>query len=250
MAWIESHQSLKEHPKTKRLVRALGISLPEVIGHLHLMWWYCLDYAPDGDLSFDRFTVEDIADMACWTRDAHVFVDALQVSGFLEHVGDRLIIHDWFDYAGKLIERRQANAERMREARAAQEKPRANHVQRTSTARAGATVPNRTKPNPQYSEAFLAFFAAYPKHVNKKAAFAAWEKINPDADLIATIMAAVERQKTGRKWIEGWANAPDVWLRGEKWDDEPEPLRQPSFVSQADHNQVRRNPDGTLRPVY
>jgi hypothetical protein len=80
---------------------------------------------------------------------------------------------------------------------------------------------------PDYSPAFLAFYEAYPKHENKKAAFELWQKLAPDQALIATIMAAIERQKRGRKWIDGYANAPDVWLRGAKWEDEPEPVRGP-----------------------
>jgi DNA-binding transcriptional ArsR family regulator len=80
---------------------------------------------------------------------------------------------------------------------------------------------------PDYSPAFLAFYEAYPKHENKKAAFELWEKLAPDQALIATIMSAIERQKRGRKWIDGYANAPDVWLRGAKWEDEPEPVRGP-----------------------
>lgn len=150
MAWIESHQSLKEHPKTKRFMRALGISLPAAIGHLHLMWWYCLDYAPDGDLSFDKFSVEDIADMAQWAGDALTFVDALRQSGFLEQDGESLLIHDWSDYAGKLIDRRERNAQAMRERRAAQEKPTKKNVRNTSRTRddtCKATVPNTTQQN-------------------------------------------------------------------------------------------------------
>ena len=51
MAWIESHQELANHPKTKRFKRALGISTPQAIGHLHLLWWWALDYAQDGSLA-------------------------------------------------------------------------------------------------------------------------------------------------------------------------------------------------------
>jgi len=40
--YIQSHEEIATHPKTRRLARALGISLPTVIGHLHLLWWWCL----------------------------------------------------------------------------------------------------------------------------------------------------------------------------------------------------------------
>lgn len=51
MAWLRSHQELARHPKVKRLSRQLNISLPQAIGHLHLLWWWCMDYAQDGDLT-------------------------------------------------------------------------------------------------------------------------------------------------------------------------------------------------------
>src|SRR5687767_5633894 len=48
MAWIESHQEIARHPKTRKLARLLGGSVPTAIGHLHLLWWWAVDYAEDG----------------------------------------------------------------------------------------------------------------------------------------------------------------------------------------------------------
>lgn len=145
MAWIESNQELARHPKAKKAARMLGISVPAIVGHLHFLWWWCLEYAQDGDLS--QFDDSDIADAAGWEGDAKQFVRALldcgpgESFGFLEQSKDGgILIHDWMDYAGRLIEKRQANTDRMRKARA-------KHVQRTCNERAGATVPNRTVPN-------------------------------------------------------------------------------------------------------
>jgi hypothetical protein len=151
MAWIESHQELANHPKTKRLARALGISRVQVIGHLHMLWWWALDYAQDGNLN--GYSNEDLADAAMWEGDPDQFVAALigcginNGAGFLEIDSDNnLLLHDWYEYAGKLIERRKANAQRMREKRAA-------HVQNTCSARAPATVPNSTVQNHIYMSA-------------------------------------------------------------------------------------------------
>lgn len=146
MAWIESHQELGRHWKTKRLARALGISLPTAVGHMQFIWWWALDFAQDGDLS--GFEDREIADEALWEGDPATFRAALIESGFLDAEGS---IHDWDEYAKKLIDKRKANAERMREARAAHKNgvpdKRAAHVQSTLHARAGATVPDRTGQN-------------------------------------------------------------------------------------------------------
>lgn len=111
MAWIESHESLRDHPKTKRAARTLGVSLPTMIGHLHLLWWWATQYAEDGDLT--RYDAADIADAAGWEGDPNAFTSALAScgpgggTGFLERKGERLVIHDWDQYAGRLIAARE-----------------------------------------------------------------------------------------------------------------------------------------------
>ena len=39
MAWIESHQEIWRHPKTKKLARLLSVSVPTAVGHLHGIWY-------------------------------------------------------------------------------------------------------------------------------------------------------------------------------------------------------------------
>ena len=164
MAWIESHQTLLTHRKTGRASRALSISKITVIGHLHALWWWCLDNVQDGELSF--VDVEDLADGACWEGDPSDFIDGLVVAGFLDRDENGLRVHDWHFYAGRLIEKRVANTERMREKRAATVAAKefaivsaraelvqrtcvaqTETVQRTFTACAGATVQYSTVPN-------------------------------------------------------------------------------------------------------
>lgn len=123
MAWIESHQTLRQHPKLAKAARYLGISKVQMIGHLHCLWWWCLDYAQDGDLSI--FEPADIAEAAEWEADPadllHALTDVSRIGdriGFLERTENGgLLIHDWFDYAGKLIERRERDVQRKRAAR-------------------------------------------------------------------------------------------------------------------------------------
>ena len=145
MAWIESHQTLRHHPKTKKLARILGISIPTAIGHLHCLWWWALDYADDGDLS--RYDNEDIADAAMWDfNDAARFIEAMSSAGFLDKTNNGYVLHDWYDYAGKLIDQRESNRERQRLYRE-RKKQRNSDVTVTNESRNIATVPNRTIPN-------------------------------------------------------------------------------------------------------
>lgn len=110
MAWIESNQEVGRHPKTKKLARLLDISMAAAVGHLHYLWWWALDFAQEGLLS--KFDECDIAEACMWEGDAKKFVDALVQVGFIDQNESVLSIHDWYEYAGRLIEKRQADADR------------------------------------------------------------------------------------------------------------------------------------------
>lgn len=120
MAWIESHQELRDHPKTKRFARRLGVSVPTAIGHLHCLWWWALDYAPDGDIS--DYDAEDIADAAMWDGDPQEFLTALIECGpgggpgFVERDEHGMRLHDWDEYGNEYKVRSRA-AERKRRSR-------------------------------------------------------------------------------------------------------------------------------------
>ena len=113
MAWIESHQELRDHPKLQALAERLEISRVTAIGHLHCLWWWTLSYAKDGTLG--RYSAKAIAAGAEWEGDPAVFVEALRAEGFIDPEPDR--IHDWEDFAGKMMDRRQANAARQKASR-------------------------------------------------------------------------------------------------------------------------------------
>lgn len=102
MAWIELHQTLPSHRKTMRLANMLGIKIPQAVGHVCLIWLWSVDNAPNGDLS--EITPKDLASIAAWTgRKPDEFVNALVLTGFLDN---DMKIHDWDQYAGRLIESR------------------------------------------------------------------------------------------------------------------------------------------------
>src|SRR6266540_7036840 len=111
LMWNESHLSLRAHPKTARLMRELSISRATAIGHLHALWWWVMEYAPDGDIA--RFDAVDVAIGAEWEGDPEAFLDGLRAARFLD--GDML--HDWELYGGKLHQKRQRDTERKRESR-------------------------------------------------------------------------------------------------------------------------------------
>lgn len=105
MAWIELHQTLPTNRKTMRLKRLLKIKTPQAIGHMCMLWLWAIDNAPDGDLS--PFGADEIAEAGGYTgKDPHAFVDALVGAGFVDDDGTSLMIHEWYDYVGNLVDKR------------------------------------------------------------------------------------------------------------------------------------------------
>jgi hypothetical protein len=158
MAWIESHQELGQHPKLKKAARLLEVPRPNLVGHLHYLWWWALDYCPGGDLT--SFDPADIAEAAEWPFDPVMFINALVhcgpggEPGFLERTdAGRLLIHDWHDYSGRLIEQRErakANTRRWRERnRPAPPPPEPGPAPVMHNVGVGydTTLPNTTQPN-------------------------------------------------------------------------------------------------------
>ena len=108
--YIKSYTSTRDHPKPRKLARLLGVSRNEARGLLHCLWWWSLSYAEDGSLV--RYGPEEIADACDWEADPEKLQTALVEAGFLEARDDGLILHDWDDYAGELIKKREAEKDR------------------------------------------------------------------------------------------------------------------------------------------
>ena len=247
MAWIESHQEVGRHPKTKKLARLLGVSLPAAVGHIHYLWWWALDFAQDGSL--DKYDDDDIADALQWDGEASQLIDALIASGHIDVTDTGLVIHDWIDYAGKLLERREKDRARKRNTAKTSRTPepfRRNSdgsdeeidgrredsgVTVPNSTVPNSTVPNSTVPNTHTNDAqalqerrFAEFWKEYPKKVGKAGCLKAWTRLKPTADLFDQIMNTLAKQKASDQWRrEGGRYIPNPlkWLNQGRWDDEP-----------------------------
>ncbi len=259
MAWIESHQELGRHPKALKLTRLLkaeqpGTALPAVVGYLHFLWWWAMDFAQDGSLA--RYDAYEIAEAAQWNGDAQAFLDALIEAGFIDRKGDDLTLHDWDEYAGKLLERRAKDRERKRTAAEEAKRERGtpnnsdgkptergrtpslpnltqpNQHNQTKPNQHNPTLPNQTKPSAASAESleqtFAAFWNEYPRKVGKTKCFDVWKKLKPSAELVEKIMAAVMAQKQTAQWQKdggAYIPHPTTWLNQGRWDDEVPEVR-------------------------
>lgn len=79
---------------------------------------------------------------------------------------------------------------------------------------------NRSK-SQERDERFEVFWKAYPRRVGKGAAKKAFDKINPDDDLMTVIINAITLQKQSRDWKDiQFIPYPATWLNQGRWDDE------------------------------
>lgn len=226
MPWIELHQNLLRHPKLIRLASKLGVKKQDALWHILSLWLWALDYAESGNL--ETYGPSEIAFAAEWGGDAGEFVKSLQECRWL----DGLMLHDWMDYAGRLIEQRDANKRRMRDKRAA-------HVQRTTDERVSHVggLPNQptlpTKPDQPSSDLALQVMKAYPTHskdgrqiqgvtLNTQSILAAKIKAHPDFPWLEA--AKLEHQNDFPKDIENWLKGqPDPIALEHKRNVKPGP---------------------------
>jgi hypothetical protein len=119
MSFVKVQQSVVSHRKTLRLARLLSLDRYAVVGRLVALWAWCLDNALDGCLTFggDDIDAEVLADVMGWSQGMGKpaeLLEGLLTVGFLDVDAQdgHLHIHDWYEHMGKLIERREQDADR------------------------------------------------------------------------------------------------------------------------------------------
>jgi len=203
MAWIEMHQSLITHRKTLTLADELETSTVAALGHLFCLWAWALDNAPDGSLAHVR--PKTLAQAGQWRKRPEDFLGALIVAGFIDQPQDGpLALHDWDEYAGRLMYQRERNK---RNAKAYRHRLRAGDAPVTSP----STVPNRTEPNPTVPDrtapaAAAAAPAREAPEVTEKhtRAYRAWDRQAPGGlnPTIVDHLNGLIENGTPIEWIE------------------------------------------------
>lgn len=270
MPWIESHTTLRGHPKIRRLARELGLPVPAVIGHLHCLWHWAVEYAPDGSLS--RFDEHEIAEAAMFDSSDYSddyydagsedFLKALTKAGWVDSTPFGLVLHDWWEYAGNLLDsRRQSqesgklgNHKRWHEDRGIidptcphcraesppESPPDKGDSRPPSRAESHMTVPDLTLQNQDQelapTEDFTTFWETFPRHQNtgKPGGGAAkaktqerWEKLSR-ADREANLVA-VRHYAAALKLPEApFPCHATTWLNEKRWLDWQEPAQAPT----------------------
>ena len=239
MAWIKVDQGLSRHRKIFALSNYLDIPEPYAEGLVINLWCWALDNAQDGDLA--KFTPENIASVAIWRGDPEQFIEGLKESGFLD---EPRTLHDWMDYAGKLIDRREKDRQRKRDCGSSVESSRnecgnpaesSRNIRSVSCCKSKSielekeNIPPIVPHGGTEPEEFLKFWSRYPRKEGRKNALKAWKKLSPSPALVEEIMSGLEWRLTCEEWTkEGgkYIPLPATWLNGERWTDaRPEEAR-------------------------
>lgn len=85
----------------------------------------------------------------------------------------------------------------------------------------GRSATTGTTTTPRYSADFERFWTAYPRKEAKPTAWAAWQKLRPDADTLRAIGDGLERWRRSDQWGRGVYQHPSTWINRRQWEDEP-----------------------------
>lgn len=211
-----------------KCAEALNISKVEMIGTLVCLWLWALDNAEDGSLAdVSNRTIACVCGFP--EKKAQKLVDSLFETGFLDKDEERncYVIHDWNEYAGKLMERRKNDRERKKNSSGKKktsvgipaefhgnsaENPVLPYPYRTVTIPTISIACNNTQVSTgdggesarEDRSLFTSFWNAYPEQgcVDRERAWEAWKKLNPDEERAREILASLEAWKKSRRWRE------------------------------------------------
>lgn len=91
-----------EHPKMKRLARALDINRAWAVGLLESLWHWASKFSPQGDIG--KHDDIDIADGCFWNGEPSKLISSLISCGWIDEDNHhRLLIHDWHHHCDESV---------------------------------------------------------------------------------------------------------------------------------------------------
>jgi hypothetical protein len=91
---------------------------------------------------------------------------------------------------------------------------------------------------------FDQFWTAYPRHEVKSRARKAFEKINPDDDLLREMLQWIEAAKYSEQWSTvKYIPHPATWLNGRYWEGDVPPIKVTDTVGSAPEDETEMTPE-------
>ena len=239
------------HVKTLKLMRKLDAQIcasasgADGVLSLLMLWAYAAENRRKGVLS--GMNAEDIEAVSRWNGEAGSFVQCLVDVGFLDISEDGVFsLHNWEDrnpwafHADERSEAAKAAANARWEKRKNADGMR-GAMRKDAKCNADACKEQCPSPNPIPSpkhktlaqncatfdaSRFETFWKIFPKKRDKKKALEAFKKLNPDDQLLETMLKAVNDEITWRskmketgQFVPEWKYGQG-WISGRRWEDE------------------------------
>lgn len=211
--WLRLWHDMPTDPKWRTISKASGQRIGDVMAvYVHLL--VCASNATERGRT-QSFNSEDVA--------SALDLDTEQVEQIIVAMQGRVLDGDLLKgWESRQVAREDGSAERAKAWREAQKtgserKPNATERKRTPDK---DTDKEKKKDKPS---AFETFYAAYPKHEARKDAEAAFAKLNPSDELLATMLAAIAAKRQTHDWTKDggkFVPLPATWIRAERWNDE------------------------------
>ena len=230
--WIKLEHTTPDKPEVYAIAAELGIPQEHVLGCLLRVWLWVDQQSLNGNgLNVSKVTLGNVA------RHAG-FGEAMQKVGWLVEQDGLLSFPNFDRHNGQTAKNRVLTAQRVANYKKRQgngvvtpsELPKEEKIRVTTggsstTGSFESSLPNLTPVATATSEAFEAFWRAYPRKVSKGDAEKAWAKAKVDQDLRVRIMAKLNLLKKSPQWLkEGgqFVPYPASWLNAKGWEDEVE----------------------------
>jgi hypothetical protein len=111
LPWIQLASDWKGSKKAIRL--RVFLEDPWAWAYVVSLWCWTAQHQGDGVLEGPG-TIDVISDAAGWKGDAKHFVDCMVRAGLLDETSNGYAVHDWAEYAGAHIEKREKERDRLR----------------------------------------------------------------------------------------------------------------------------------------
>lgn len=228
------------HWRTRMLVDALG---GDEMAPLYVIriWGHCQQRRAD---RFDGMPAVGLKALCKAPGDAKALETALIDAGFVARDGDAITIPKWAEKNASLLAAwdngnkggRPKKPNKNPRVTESSQKGQPNNPDKThglddETHGKPNENPTRTQTKPIREEKrreetntlFDRFYAAYPRHVGRDAAEKAFERRNPDEQLLGVMVAAIAKQGLAAKCAAGEAKFvphPATWLNEGRWKDD------------------------------
>lgn len=224
--WIKMTHALPDKPEVLAIAGKAGLNRFDVVGRLFILWrWFDVHTTDGNAVGVTQVTLEE----CLFGYGTNVgFVAAVVAVRWLEETSEGIRVVKFDEHISESAKTRAQTAKRVAKSKA-KTKGNAEGNDKGVT----ETVPREEKrredrkktpkaPKGAGGEAFEKFWAAYPKKVGKDAARRAFDKREPDAALVSTMVSALGWQKQRDQWLreEGrFIPNPATWLNQARWED-------------------------------